>query len=183
MEYGPIRMMKGDTIVSPSMPRLGVQVSPDFIYLGDLQYIAHGAHHAEAFILISPNGVGHVTRILLVHFEGFLENQEGAYRIASQTTIQMDDCTYAVETSVIDLQDYIAQQPRSDLAHAADYIRQRGYTLTGTMRYLRFSRLVSDDNRNLFVIACLDRCTEDEAACADPADGQVVALSGFTIVH
>lgn len=183
MEYGPIREMKGDTILSPSMPRLGIQISPDFIYLGDLQYIARGTHHAEAFIFISPNGVGHVTRILLVHFEGFLENQQGEYRLAPQDTLQMDHSTYAVETSVIDLQEYIAQQPRSDLAHAADYIRQRGYTLTGDMRYLRFSRLVSDDQRNLFVIACLDHCTEDESSCADPVNGQAVALSGFQLVH
>ncbi len=125
MDFGPIRAIEGDTILSPSLPRLGVRISSDFIYLGDLQYIARETYHVEEFIFISPNGYGHATRLLLIHFAGFLENKEGAYAVKPQRSIRLDGEEYQYEVRFIDINDYLDRFPSSDIAHAADYIRQR----------------------------------------------------------
>jgi hypothetical protein len=189
MEFGPIRAIKDDLVLSPSLPRLGIRISPDFIYLGDLQYIARETYHIEEFIFLSPNGIGHVTRLLLIHFAGYLNNREGAYEYTPLQTVRLDGEEYQYEADLIDINNHLSRFPASDLAHAADYIRQRAYTLAGDMVYQHFSRLVSPDRRNKFVVAYLER-NNDPALTAEklPQEDTARALleramTSFTILH
>jgi len=190
MEYGPIRAMEGDTIVSPTMPRLGIRISPDFVYLGDLQYIARETYHVEEFIFINPSGRGHARQILLVHFSGFLENKEGAYEHRSHPTIRLDGDDYQHEVRLVNINDYLTRYPDSDIAHAADYIHQRANTMAGDMVYHRFTRLVSADRRNQFIVAYLETKTDpqitQDTLREDPARVETLlsrALQSFTIIH
>jgi hypothetical protein len=168
MKFGSIRSVDGDVILSPSLPRIAVRFSSDFIYLGDLQYIARGVHHVEEFLFLQPNGLGHATRLLLVHFEGFLENKEGSYEFPEQPAVELDGETYQYERYWINIQDDLRRFPGSDLAHAADYIRQRAYTLAGDMIFQRFSRIITPDHRHLFSITCME--VDDLARQADPSN-------------
>ncbi len=190
MEFGPIRAIEGDTIISPSMPRLGVRISPDFIYLGDLQYIAQETYHVEEFIFLDPSGIGHARKLLLVHFSGFLDNKGGSYENRPHPTVHLDGEDYQHEIRFIDINDYLNRYPESDLAHAADYIRQRAYTLAGEMVYHRFVRLVSLDLRNQFIIAYLEINPDPQLTLAmiqNDADLMQTllnrALKGFSIIH
>ena len=112
MEYGKIREMKGDTILSPSVPRLGVRISPDYIYLGNLQYLDCGSQQVEEFIYLCPNSIGHVTRLLLVRFQGFLENSTGIYEYLSPQKKQIDNQDFAYDIEYFDLQNYLNKSPR-----------------------------------------------------------------------
>ncbi len=190
MDYGPIRAIEGDTVLSPSLPRLGIRFSSDFIYLGDLQFIASETFHVEQFIFLCPNGLGHATRLLLIHFAGFLENKEGAFDYPPQPTVVLDGEEYQYEVRPIDINEYIEQFSASELVHAADYIHQRAYTLAGDMVYQRFSRLVGDNRRNEFIISYLE-CVEDsrhtdELLRQDETFARTLlerAQSSFTIIH
>lgn len=166
MDFGIVRAVKGDLILSPAMPRAAIRYSPVFIYLGDLQYIARETHHVEEFIFLTPNSIGHAVRLLLVHFEGFLENKEGSYEYLPQQTVTLAGEEYQYEPYVVNIQDDFARFSGSDLNHAADYIRQRSYTLAGDMVYQRFMRFVSNDRRNLFSISYLER-VDDLALTTD----------------
>jgi hypothetical protein len=157
MEFGPIRAVKDDTILSPYLPRLGVRINDDLVYLGDLQYILQGTYHVEEFIYLRPSSLGHVTRLLLVQFEGFLDNKEGKYPDPQGSTITLADDTYQYSLNLIDLPGYYKKMPSSNLTHAADYVRQRSYTLTGDMVYQTFMRLVTEDHRDRFSVHCLER--------------------------
>ncbi len=186
MDYGSFRAMKGDILLSPSLPRLGIRISSDFIYLGNLYYISSGTHHVEQFIFLSPNGIGHVTRMLLIQFAGYLSNKEGVYVFSTQQTIQLEGEDYFYDTRVIDIDDYIKRLPNTELAHAADYIRQRAYTLAGDMLYQRFTRLASSDQRNEFVIAYLesiDEGTSNSSSLSKASASPFLehALGSFTI--
>lgn len=190
MEFGPIRMIQGDTVLSPSLPRIGIRFSPDFIYLGDVQYIARETFHVEEFIFIQPNGIGHVTRLLLVHFEGYLENKKGIYDYEARPTLRLGGDDYLYDLQLINLQDYLSQRPNSDLAHAADYLRQRSYTFAGDFTLQRFIRTVSADQRNEFVILVLERNEDPSFTSADIEQDALIAkklqdraLSSFTILH
>ena len=190
MEYDLIRAIKDDTVLSPSLPRLGVRYSSDFIYLGDVQYIARDSFHVEEFIFINPNSIGHVTQLLLVHFEGYLENRDGMYEYINRPTVDLDGEKYLYDIQFIELQDYLSQRPNSDLAHATDYIRQRAYTFAGDFTFQRFIRAVGEDRRDEFVILYLER-NEDpvytpEDLQQDPelaARLQRRALDSFAIIH
>lgn len=190
MEYEPIRAIKGDTVLSPSLPRLGVQISPDFIYVGDVQYIARDTFHVEEFVFLCPNSIGHVTRLMLIHFEGYLENQQGMYEYTARPSVSMDGSDYLYDIQLINLQEYLSQFPNSDLAYAADYIRQRSYTLAGDFTLQRFIRTVGDDCRDEFVVLYLERNENPTYTGEDLKKDQELAhklqqraLDSFKIVH
>lgn len=152
VEYGPIRSIQDDLVISPSMPRLAVRIDSRLIYLGDLEYIRRETSQVEEFVFIDPNGLGHVTQFLVIHFEGFLENQSGAYHYSTAPAIVIEGDTYIYDAFVVDIQEYINQQRDSVIARAADYVRQRSYTLAGPMIFQRFRRPVTKNLRNEFSI-------------------------------
>ena len=162
MEYGEIRTMEGDTIISPASPRLRVRIDPTLIYLGDLQYLLHQTNRVQEFVFIDVNSLGHVTRIMLVQFQGFLESKVGKYDHPVHQTVRLSGQEYLYDVFFINLPEYIAAHPESEIARAADYIRQRAYTLSGDVVYQRFLRLVDAENRNQMIIAYMER-NEDQA--------------------
>ena len=156
MDFGPIRAVKDDTILSPFLPRLGIRISSDFIYLGDLQYLRQDMFHIEDFIFLCPSSTGYVTRLLLVHFEGYLDSKEGAYEPPTGNPLHLEGDEYIHNLSFIGMPGFIEKHPGSDLAHSADYIRQRAYTLVGEMSLQRITRLVDNTMRNKFSILYLE---------------------------
>ena len=175
MEFPSTRTIDGDAILSPGMPRAVIRYGNQFIYLGDLQYIARETHHVEEFIFLCPNSRGHATQLLLVHFEGFLENKEGSYEFPHQNPLRLYDQDFFYERYFINLQDDFSRFPGSDLAHAGDYVRQRAYTLAGDMIYQRFQRYVSQDRRYLFSISYLEANNEPRLTAADLAQDEHAA--------
>jgi hypothetical protein len=187
MDFGPFRAIKSDTILSPSLPRLGIRISSDFIYLGKLHYISANTYHVELFIFLSPNSLGHVTRMLLVQFAGFLGNKAGVYLYPERSAIDFQGEAYLYEEQSIELEDFLKRYPNTEMAHAADYIRQRSYTLAGDMRHVRFSRLVSGDRRNEFAITYLDNTPEEPPGAVEVSNEKQSslldrALSSFSVV-
>lgn len=152
MEFGPIRAVKEDMILSPYLPRLGVRISEDYIYLGDLQYISQSTHHIEDFIFLCPSSQGHVSRLLVVQFDGFLDHKEGIYADADGANIDLAGDEYHHNLTLIDLPAFYKKSQGAHLFHAADYVRQRSYTLAGEMIYHTFLRMVTEDCRNRFSI-------------------------------
>ncbi len=189
MEYGTIRNIKDDMVLSPSLPRLGIRYNPEFIYLGDLQYIGNSGNHVEEFIFLSPNSQGHAKRLLLIRFSGVLENKEGTYPGLAGETIDLAGDSYTYMISFIDLQDFLARHPGSNMAHAADYIRQRAYTLAGDMIVQSFTRRVDAEQRHEFQIAYMELNNDSnliyETLLENPQlakDLKQHALESFTIV-
>lgn len=190
MEFGSIREVQGDTVVSPFLPRLGVRISPGYIYLGDLQYLTRGAYHVEEFIFINPSSIGHVTQMLLVQFEGFMENKAGVFEATPGQPVSIEGDSYLYSMSIIELPAYFDQFPNTNITHAADYVRQRAYTLAGQMVYQQFLRHVSEDGRNKFTLVYIEsddegKLSEDALRQADSVRAELLqrALASFSIVQ
>lgn len=186
MEFGQIRAMDEDTVLSPSLPRLGIRINPVYIYVGDLQFITNETFHVEEFIFLNPNGLGHVTSLLIIHFAGYLENKEGAYHCPVEQPVHLDGDEYQYDVCSININEYLEQISGSELSHAVDYVHQRAYTLAGDMVYHRFTRLVSADHRHEFIIAYLESCEDASPVTGDDSAAQQAlerALSNFAIVH
>ncbi len=189
MEMGTLRFIKDDKIVSRALPRLTIRYSNDFIYLGNLQYISQETHHVEAFIFLNPNTRGHAASMMLVHFEGLLEGREGSCMVPGDETVELNGEIYQYERRFISANEAFSRSSGTGLSLAADYIRQRAYTLSGDMIYHRFWRCLEDDNRDSFSISFLE-ATEDrkraaELAKRDPSAARAMlerALNSFELL-
>lgn len=152
LEFGPIRTIKEDLILSPTSPRLAVRFAPSLIYIGDLQYILRETFYVEEFILINTNGLGHLTQMLLVHFAGYLENREGVYAYPQSPVATLAGDPYVLDQFTIPLREPNSKPSEGETSRAVDYIRQRAYTLPGDLDCQRFRRIVSEDGRREFAL-------------------------------
>jgi hypothetical protein len=174
MEQGNTRIIDGDLILSPSMPLITIRIDSGFVYLGKLHHILEACRQAEEFLFVDPSSHGHITRMLTVHFQGFLETSCRSYDFNSLASVSLGEHEYLYDISFLNFLDYVEEHPETDLARMADYIRKRGYILTGEGVSQRFLRVLDDDQRHMFFIEYLEstnthdlshqRLQEDEAA-------------------
>lgn len=178
MEMGTVRFVKDDTIISRALPQATIRYSNDFIYLGNLQYISQDTHRIEVFIFIEPNARGHAASLLLVHFEGLLENQEGTCEAPGDGVIEIAGQTFQFQRRFLKGPEEFGRAAGTHLALAADYIRQRAYTLAGDMILHRFFRCLGPDLRNNFSISYL-QAVEDAQAAAQQAEREPPAAQAM----
>lgn len=178
MEMGTVRFVKDDTIVSRALPAATIRYSDDFIYLGNLNYISQDHHNVEAFIFISPNGRGHATSLLIVHFEGILEGQEGSCAGPSDGVIDLGGVPYQYQRHFIKGPGEYSRAKGTHLSLAADYIRQRAYTLAGDMIYHRFFRCIEPDLRHNISLSYLE-ATDDAQQAASLAENNPAAAQAM----
>jgi hypothetical protein len=162
MEQGNTRIIDGDTIFSPSMPLINIRIDYNFVYLGKLHHILEECRQAEEFLFVDPSSRGHITRMLTVHFQGFLENACREYDYNSRQTVQLGRNDYLYDITFLNFLDYVDEYPDTDLARMADYIRKRGYILTGEAVSQRFLRVVDEAQRHVFFIEYLESTIDHE---------------------
>jgi hypothetical protein len=189
MEMGTVRFVKDDTIVSRAQPAVTIRYNNKFIYLGNLQYISQDTHRIETFIFIEPNARGHAASLLLVHFEGLLENNEGTCEDAGESVTELAGQIYQVQRRFINGPAEYSRAAGTHLSLAADYVRQRAYTLAGDMIYHRFFRVLEPDLRSTINLTYLeatdDAQTAAEEAERDPSTAQAMlerAMTSFEIL-
>jgi hypothetical protein len=100
--------------------------------------------------------------MLTFHFQGYLENSCREFQPTDRQTIKLGRSDYFYEMTFLNFLDYVDDHPETDLARMADYIRKRGYILTGEAVSQRFLRVVDEAQRHLFFIEYLESTPDRE---------------------
>ncbi len=159
MDLGQKRTISGNTVISPDLPRLHVQAAIELIYLGNLQLVIENSHYIEEFLFYKTSPLGHITRLLIVHFEGALDHHE-VFVPDPGENIQLGEHKYCYHVSFLDIKG--ASDIRdADVSRVTNYIREQGFTFGGNFIVQNFQRLVGDENRNIFKIIYIEN-NEDE---------------------
>jgi hypothetical protein len=156
MEQGNTRIIDGDMILSPSTPPIHIRVDSGFVYLGKLHHILEACRQAEEFVFVDPNSLGHITRMLTFHFQGFFETSCRSFDYTPRQSVRLGAHDYLYDVSFLNFRDYVEEHPDTDLARMADYIRKRGYNLIGEAVSQRFLRVVDESQQNVFFVEYLE---------------------------
>jgi len=146
MTASPKRTIRDNIITSPAQPAIKLHIADSFTYVGRLKFIIKQVAEAEVFIFVSADSDKKIDRILIVQFEGWLDDNAYTYNYPVRHTVILGEHEYVHDTFVYPsaLDD---AEPESDSAQTRNFIAQQGYTLPTEVISCRFIRALDTTRR------------------------------------
>src|SRR3712207_5888134 len=108
MTVGPSRLVEASRIVSPELPPVQIAIAPDFAYVGGLRFQLYGIAHAEQHLFVIADERRTIRRLVWVQFEGFLPDNQRAYRYPATQTVYLDGAPFIYDTGAVAIEQVIA---------------------------------------------------------------------------
>lgn len=154
VQAGPLREVKGDTLVSTADPAATFIVDASFRYVGgqtiDLMKIAGAEQHF--FVDAAPDRS--IRRFYWIQFEQFHPDNTRTYDFSriKQKPVSIGRLAFMGDVRVSPTYFTMDQRPGSDSKAAEDFLRARGFTLDGTFVTLRLFHLPDATKRRELMI-------------------------------
>jgi hypothetical protein len=149
----PTRTVENNVLTSTNMPRIKLKIDPSLRFVGRLQFILYDLAEADVFVFAEAGDGGMVRRLVIVQFEGYLDNNSYTYKYSSPTTVKVGSHEF--------LQDYYATdrarltepvRPDSDAARVYSLLREKGYVEPARSVRVRLVRLLGEERRKELLI-------------------------------
>ncbi len=175
-------------MISDRMPAIRIEIAGAFEYVGRLRFVLYGVARVEAFLFVAHHHQ-RVTKLLLVQFEGYLDDNDHVYDYQIAESITLGSHPYLTDAALVTLAP--PPPPDSDLGRAISMLREQGFALPAAAVGVRFVRLLDEAKRNELLIIYGEDAGEAGRSADAPTAGHwsdlvsVVrerALRSFTIV-
>ncbi|HET6821131.1 MAG TPA: hypothetical protein VFH34_00710 [Anaerolineales bacterium] len=148
-----IQRTGSDTILrSDQLPAIAIQVDPEFKYVGSTSFILYEVAHVEQHHFIVADAERRVVRRLWFQFEGYLETNSKTYNYSGMDTLTLNGFPFLHNTYPMNVAEVHAARPDSDSAHVIDFLKEKGYRLTGDIMSNRMVWLDADMRNELMII-------------------------------
>jgi hypothetical protein len=142
-----------DTILrSDRLPAIKIQIDPEFKYVGSTSFILYEVARVEQHHFVIPDAERRVVRQLWFQFEGYLDNNTRTYNYSGMEPLNLNGFPFLHNAEPFNIEESYEARPTSDLAHVVDFLREKGYLLTGDMMYHRMVWLDADLRNELMII-------------------------------
>ena len=167
-----------DTILrSEKSPAIGIQIGAEFKYVGSTSFILYEIARAEQHHFVAADAERRVLRQLWFQLEGYLENNNRTYKYSGMDPLHLNGFDFLQDVHPINVEEAYEARPNSDFAHVVDFLREKGYLLTGGFILHRMVWL-DEDRRNELMIIYLEALEATGYRLADVAqDGLSLELS------
>lgn len=142
-----------DTILrSEKLPAIAIQIDPEFKYVGSTSFILYDIARVEQHHFVVADAERRVVRRLWFQFEGYLENNNRTYNYSGMDTLSLNGFPVLHNTYPMNVEEVYAARPTSDSAHVVDFLKEKGYGLTGDIMSHRMVWLDADLRNELMII-------------------------------
>jgi len=142
-----------DTILrSDQLPVIAIQVDPEFKYVGSTSFILYDVARVEQHHFVVADAERRVVRRLWFQFEGFLENNNKTYNYSGMDALTLNGFPFLHNTYPMNVEEVHAARPDSDSAHVINFLKEKGYRLTGDIMSHRMVWLDADLRNELMII-------------------------------
>jgi hypothetical protein len=142
-----------DTILrSEKLPAIAIRIDPAFKYVGSTSFILYEIARAEQHHFVVADAERRVLRRLWFQFEGFLENNNRTYSYSGMDTLTLNGFTFLHNSYPMNIEEVYGERPTSDSAHAVDFLKEKGYLLTGDIMSHRMVWLDEERRNELMII-------------------------------
>jgi hypothetical protein len=166
---------------SEKLPVIAIQIDPALKYAGSTSFILYEICRVEQHHFVVADEQRRVLRQLWFQFEGYLENNNRTYNYSGMESLNLNGFTFLQDVHSMNVEKVYEEHPTSDFAHVIDFLKDKGYLLTGDFVYHRMVWLDADLRNELMIIywEALDAAGYRIADLAEggPAAGEWPALS------
>jgi hypothetical protein len=137
---------------SEKLPVINIQVDPEFKYAGSTSFILYDICRVEQHHFVVADAERRIVRQLWFQFEGYLENNNHIYDYSGLESLDLNGVPFVHNTYPINVENVYEARPTSDYAHVIDFLKDKGYLLTGDMMAHRMVWLDADLRNELMII-------------------------------
>jgi hypothetical protein len=142
-----------DTILrSEKLPAIQIQIDPGFKYAGSTSFILHEIARVEQHHFVVPDPERRILRQLWFQFEGYLENNSHTYDYSGMDQLSLNGFSFLHDAHIMNAERAYEERPASDFAHVVDFLKDKGYPLTGDVMYHRMVWLDADLRNELMIM-------------------------------
>lgn len=137
---------------SEKLPVIAIQVDSQFKYAGSTSFILYEIAHAEQHHFVVADAERRVVRRLWFQFEGYLEGNHHTYDYSGLETLSLHGFTFRHNAYPMNIDEVYRERPTSDSAHVVDFLKGKGYVLSGDLVSHRMVWLDPDRRNELMII-------------------------------
>ena len=189
------RSVQNNILLSEELPAIQIKIDPQFTYVGSTNFILYDVAHVEQHHFIVTDTQKRIQRRLWFQFEGYLDDNDHKYDYSGMEALTLNGFTFLHNAYVLNIEDVYRERPTSDSAHVVDFLKEKGYVLSGDLMSNRMVWLDADLRNELMIIYSeilhstghrVSDLTEDGPATAEwPVLSQALhehALASFAII-
>jgi hypothetical protein len=156
---------------SEKLPAIRIRVDPDFKYAGSTSFILYEIARVEQHHFVAADEQRRVLRQLWFQFEGYLENNNRTYHYSGMDQVNLGSFDFLQDIHITNVKEDYDESPTSDFKHAVDFLKDKGYQLTGDLLVHRMVWL-DVDRRNEMMIMYWEALDATAYRLADLAEGR-----------
>jgi len=137
---------------SEKLPAIAIQVDPEFRYAGSTSFILYQIARVEQHHFVVADAERRVLRQLWFQFEGYLDDNNRTYSYSGLEPLTLKGFSFLHNAEPFNIEEAYQERPTSDLAHVVDFLREKGYLLSGDFVYHRMVWLDADRRNELMII-------------------------------
>ena len=177
------RQVERQVLTSTYLPSIRIKFDDKFKYAGTQKFILYEKAQVEQYFFVDADSQRRIKRMYMVQFEGYLPGIDAAYNYPVTETVTLVGQTYIVNAeSIPNVSAVLKQDPQSDAARAASFLESKGYTISESIRFQRFVRLLDQAKRNEIIMLYIEDAGASSAGENDGKQFLARALKGFTIL-
>lgn len=150
---GPLRAVRGQTIISNELPKADLTFARDFHYVAGQRVNLYGVADAEQHIFVVPGKSSVVEKFYWVQFEHRMPTDKGAYDYHLNGTTDIGGLSFVYD--IKSWPDYAANEvedPASDSAAVARLLAQHSLAFPKRTARVRMFHLPTPDRRSELMI-------------------------------
>jgi hypothetical protein len=191
----PQQSVQNNILRSEELPVIQIKIDTQFTYVGNTSFILYDVAHVEQHHFIVTDAQKRVQRRLWFQFEGYLDTNNHKYDYSGMEPLMLSGFTFLHNAYVLNIEDAYRERPTSDSAHVVDFLKEKGYILSGDVMTKRMVWLDADLRNELMIIyselldptgyRVSDLIEGGPSAAEWPALAQALherALASFTII-
>jgi hypothetical protein len=148
----PQRSVQNNILRSEELPAIQIKIDPQFAYIGNTNFILYDVAHVEQHHFIITDAQKRIQRRLWFQFEGYLDNNNHKYDYSGMEPLTFNGFTFLHNAYVLNIEDVYQERPTSDSAHVVDFLKEKGYVLSGELMTKRMVWLDADLRNELMII-------------------------------
>ena len=157
------RQVEDRILNSSDLPKIRLKFNKKFKFAGSHEFVLYDRAKAEQYFFVVAEDKK-IKRMFMLQFEGFLPKIDAKYEYNEPNTIDFGGLKYFSNAEFIpNVEQALKAVPDSDIARAAKFLQDKGFTLMRSLVFQRFVRVVDESKRNEFIMLYIEDANDEKA--------------------
>jgi hypothetical protein len=150
------RRVRGNKLISDTLPKITVEVDRDFTYVGRFDFKIRDVAAGERFVFVDAGKDKKVRRLFLAQFEGFLPSNTHTYNYNFDNAALMNGHKFRQNTWAYSNAASEMENPQNEGVLTARLLREKGYKIEDEFMMSRFVTVPDTERRNEMILYYLE---------------------------